>query len=207
MAKPPRFPALAATHPMLKNTLLTFILATAIGLGVTASAKADIIVTPVFDSSNQATFPDTTDYEGNFYDLSSTFPPNPILIGTFTFSIPTVDVITGATISGTFGDQNIPVTALTDLFVSGGTLAVGNCDSPTDLCATGGSPITWSHTFTPSELADLAGGSLNFTAVQNSFGAVVVGTPTLDIQVTPEPASIFTLAGGLLALAAWRRRK
>ncbi len=51
------------------------------------------------------------------------------------------------------------------------------------------------------------GGSLDFTAVQNSFGAVVVGTPILDIQTVPEPSSVFTLAGGLLAFAVLRRRK
>jgi hypothetical protein len=194
---------------MNRSALLTFTLATALGLGLTASAKADIIVTPTFDPSNQAAPPDTTDYEGNFYDFSVTFPSNPITIGTFTFSIPKGDVITGATISGTFGDQNIPVTALTDLFVDG-TIKVGGCDSNSDPCAAGtidGSLVPWSHPFTATELGALTGGSLAFTAVQNSFGAVIVGTPTLDIQVVPEPSSIFTLAGGLLAFAAWRRRQ
>ena len=197
---------------MTRNTLLTCVLASALGLGLTASAKAGtvgIVVAPTFDPSNQAALPDTTDYEGNFYDLSSTFPPDPITIGTFAFSIPQGDLITGATISGTFGDQNIPVTALTDLFVAG-TLEVGGCDSTSAPCASGtinGSLVPWSFSFTTAELSDLAGGSLVFTAVQNSFGAVVVGTPTLNIQVqTPEPSSIFTLAGGLLAFAAWRRR-
>lgn len=198
---------------MTRNALVTFVLATAFGLGLTASAKAATIiaiVAPTFDPSNQAAPPDTTDYEGNFYDFSGTFPPNPITIGTFTFSIPKGDIITGATISGTFGDQNIPVTALTDLFVDG-TLEVGACDSTSNPCAAGttdGSLLPWSHTFTTTELGDLAGGSLSFIAVQNSFGAVIVGTPTLDLLVqTPEPSSIFTLAGGLLALAALRRRK
>ena len=194
---------------MTRNILLTFTLATALGLGLTASAKADIIVAPVFDPSNQAAPPDTTDYEGNFYDFSSTFPPNPITIGTFTFSIPTGEVITGATISGTFGDPNLGFTSLTDLFVDGGTIEVGNCDSTSDPCAIGGSPVPWSHSFTTAELGDLAAGFFDFTAVQNSFGEVIVGSPSLDIQVaqTPEPSSIFTMAGGLLAFAAWRRRK
>jgi hypothetical protein len=183
-------------------------------LGCASLAQADIIVTPTFDSSNQAAPPDTTDYEGNFYDFSTTFPPDPITIGTFTFIIPTNDVVTGATISGTFGDQNIPVTAVTDLFVDG--IDVAGCDSTSAPCAAGtvdGSLVPWSYTFTATDLqnlsADFAGGSLDFTAVQDSFGAVVVGTPSLDIQVaqTPEPSSVFTLVGGLLAFAAWRRRK
>jgi hypothetical protein len=192
-----------------------FILA-GFALGCASLAHADLIVTPTFDSSNQAAPPDTSDYEGNFYDFFSTFPPPSITIGTFDFTIPTGDVVTGATISGTFGDVNLLVTAVTDLFVDGGTINVGSCASTSDPCAAGtldDSLVPWSHTFTPTELSELASdfaaGSIDFTAVQSSFGSVVVGDPSLDIQLaqTPEPSSIFTLAGGLLAFAAWRRRK
>lgn len=203
---------------MPMKPLRLFLLAClALGCASLAQADIDIIVAPTFDSSDQAlldTPPDTTDYEGNFYDFISTFPPDPITIGTFDFTIPTGKYVTGATISGTFGDQNIPVTALTDLFVLNGTIQVAACDSVTDPCAAGtidGSLVSWSYTFTASDLnnlaADFAAGSIDFTAVQNSFGAVIVGTPSLDLQVAPEPASIFTLAGVLLAFATWRRRK
>jgi hypothetical protein len=116
--------------------------------------------------------------------------------------------VTHATISGTFGDQNIPVTALTDLFVDG--IEVASCNSTSDPCAAGtvdGSLVPWSYTFTLPQLSLLDGGSVSFTAVQNSFGAVVVGTPSLDMQTAPEPSSIVTLATVLLAFAAWRRRK
>ena len=186
----------------------------ALGCASLAQADIDIVVAPTFDPSNQAAPPDTTDYEGNFYDFSSTFPPNPITIGTFDFTIPIGDYVTGGTISGTFGDANIPVTALTDLFVLNGTIQVAACDSFSDPCAAGtidGSLVSWSYTFTAADLnnlaSDFAAGSLDFTAIQNSFGAVVVGTPSLDLQVAPEPSSIFTLAGVLVAFAAWRRRK
>lgn len=187
---------------------------TCFAFGCASLAHADIIVTPVFDSSNQAAPPDTSDYEGNFFDGTSA--PYDLTIGAFDFTIPTGDVITGATISGTFGDVNIPVTALADLFVDNGNINVAGCDDFSSPCAAGtvdGSLVPWSHTFSPTELnmlaADFAGGTLDFTAVQNSFGAVVVGSPTLDIQVaqTPEPSSLFTLAVGLLAIAGWRRRK
>jgi hypothetical protein len=185
-------------------------------LGWASFAHADIIVPPNFASSNQAQPPDTTDYEGIFYDFVNTFPPNPISIGAFTFTIPAGDHVTGATISGTFGDQNVPVTALTDLAVLSGTIDVGGCDSTSDPCAAGaidGSLVPWSHTFDVAELQDLApdfaAGSLDFTAVQNSFGALIVGTPVLDIQVAPvpEPSYTFALAGGLLAVVGWSRRK
>ena len=188
--------------------------------GCTTFVQADIIVPPTFDASNQAQPPDTTDYEGNFYDYSSTLPPASINIGSFDFSIPVGDYVTGATISGTFGDINYPTTALTDLFVDRGSIEVAECDSSAGgtifpPCAAGtvdGSLVPWSYTFSASDLSslgDFASGSLDFTAVQNGFGAVVVGTPSLDLDVAPipEPGTLFTLAGGLLALGALRRRR
>jgi hypothetical protein len=200
----------------LPRTLLLACLA----VGAASLASADSIsVTPTFSSSNQTAPPDTSDYEGVFYDFSSTFPPPSISIGTFSFAIPAGEVVEGATISGTFGDVNIGTTALTDLFVLGGNIEVAECDSTGGgtifpPCATGtvdGSLVPWSYTFTSTDLsnlaADFSAGTLDFTAVQNGFGSVVVGTPVLDIQVSPEPGSIFTLAGGLLALAALRLRK
>jgi hypothetical protein len=194
---------------MTTRPLRHFVLA-CFALGWASLAHADIDVAPTFSSSNTASFPDTVDFEGNFYDLMTTFPPDPISIGTFNFTIPPQDQIVSATISGTFGDQNIPVTALTDLFVDGGTIQVAACDSPIAPCASGalnGLPVPWSYTFTAGQLGALSTGSLDFTAVQNSFGAVVVGTPTLDIKVVPEPGSLFTVAGALLAIVALRRRR
>jgi hypothetical protein len=199
---------------MVKSTASAFILSLSLFVGLSGAAKAatfTLNVQPTFDVSNQAAPPDTTDYEGNFYDGSAA--PYDLTIGTFTFSIPTGDTVTGGTISGTFGDQNIPVTALADLYVDG--IEVGECDSDDSACAAGtldGSLVPWTYTFDAADLNNLdsalSSGSLDFTAVQNGFGALIVGTPTLDLQVaTPEPASIFTLAGGLLAFAAWRRRK
>lgn len=186
-------------------TPLRHFLLACLALGWASLAQADIIVAPTFDPSNQVSPPDTTDYEGNFFDGTSA--PYDITIGTFTFTIPTGDKVLGATISGTFGDVNFSTSALADLFVDG--IKVGGCDDPTDPCAAGtldGSLVPWSYTFTAAQLGN---GPLDFTAVQNSGGAVIVGTPSLDIQVLPEPSSISTLAGagGLLAFAAWRRRK
>ena len=120
---------------MTTTSLRLFVIA-CLALGWGSLAQADTVVAPSFGPSNQAAPPDMTDYEGIFYDFSSTFPPNPITIGTFTFSIPKGDVVTHATISGTFGDQNIPVTALTDLFVSG-TIEVAACDLTSAPCAAG----------------------------------------------------------------------
>lgn len=203
---------------MHRQTIATILFSTVAGLVMSSSARADLLVNPTFSSSNLTAAPDTTDYEGNFYDGSTTFPPSSISIGTFSFTIPTGTQVIGATISGTFGDVNIPVTALTDLYVDNGNIEVAECDQsggnypPCAVGTSNGLPATWTYTFTSADLTNLAselsGGSIDFTAVQNSpFGTVVVGDPVLDIQLTPEPASIFTFAGGLLAFAALRRRK
>lgn len=186
-------------------------------LGCASFARASTVPTTVtFDASDQTT--DGTDYEGEFFDGSAA--PYDITIGAFDFTIPTGDVVTGATISGTFGDVNYSSSALADLFVDDGNIQVAGCDLNSDgsypACFTGtvdGSLVSWSYTFTGAQLSELASdfaaGSIDFTAVQNSFGSLVVGDPTLQIQVaqTPEPSSLFTLAGGLLAIIAWRRRK
>lgn len=202
---------------MIKQNIAIVFLSLAT-LGVTLPAQAGVIaINPTFDPSNQAS--DGTDYEGVFYDGVTTFPPSSTTIGTFDFTIPTGQNVVGATISGTFGDVNFPVTALADLFVDDGNIEVAACDIESDgvtypPCAAGtvdGSLVSWSYTFSSADLTNLAtdfsDGSVDFTAVQNSpFGSVVVGDPVLDIQYAPEPASIFTLAGGLLAFAAFRRR-
>src|SRR5580692_6746183 len=100
------------------QTIAAVLFLTVVSLGLSATAKAsDIVISPAFAASNQTSPPDTTDYEGIFYDGVSTFPPPGISIGTFNFTIPSGEHVTGATIYGTFGDVNIQGTALTDLFV------------------------------------------------------------------------------------------
>jgi hypothetical protein len=205
---------------MTKQTLSAAAGAIAVLFGVTFPAQAGpiglIAVTPTFDLSNQTQLPDTSDYES--VPTDGTAAPYDLTIGAFNFIIPAGDTVYGATISGTFGDANYTSSALADLYLLNGTIKIGGCDLNQDgsypLCATNQDPgalVTWSYTFSSSDLAnlatDFAHGSIDFTAVQNSAGATVIGTPTLDISTVPEPASIFGAAAGLLAFAAFRRRK
>jgi hypothetical protein len=72
-----------------RQTLAAAFLSTVVSLGVSATATAStIVVSPTFAASNQTASPDTADYEGIFYDFSSTFPPASIAIATFDFTIP-----------------------------------------------------------------------------------------------------------------------
>ncbi len=195
---------------MNNRTFSTLILAVVLSLCAAASSKADIIVT-------LGPFDQPADFSGNY-------PLSPVTLGTFAFTIPNSQIVTGATISGTFGNNDIPgttnVTADSDYFVKGTAIEVAACDSPNvatsglslscDAGSTTGDPTPWTYTFTPSDLTALASslsaGSLDFNVVQNYYGAVETGTITLDITTTPEPATVSIVALGLAGIALLRRR-
>jgi hypothetical protein len=78
-------------------------------------------------------------------------------------------------------------------------------------------PTPFSHSFLPSELADLADGFALFTVHQTADHTIRLGSSVFTIETaaldpgvtaTPEPASITLMAIGLAgaASAAWRRR-
>lgn len=109
-------------------------------------------------------------YDGTA-DFSGNYPSSLIEIGTFSFDIPAGEVVTGATISGTFGNDDVPgqteITADADLYVDGSVIDVASCESPnvagngTSLACDGGNnpndtPTAWSYTFSASDLTTLA---------------------------------------------------
>jgi hypothetical protein len=184
---------------MLKRTIPAVILATAL-LALAAPSKADVSSTiGEFDGSFSFNFPATT------------------TLGDFTFTIPSGLYVVSATISGTFGNTDVPgltnVTALSDYFVGNGAIQVAGCDNLTDPCTAGtvsGAPDPWSYTFTQNQLTTLspffAAGSLDFSVTQNFVGAIQTGPVTLDMHVAPEPASFFFTCALCLAGIGLRRR-
>jgi hypothetical protein len=206
---------------MLKRALPTILFASVLTLGASSSAKAgDIIQTlPDFGSTDS-------------YDFDTTFPTPGVstTVGTYTFTIPTGNFVTGITISGFFGSELYGVnTALSDYYLgyAGDETAVevANCDSASLNCYSGQEgPYAWGPvTLTQAQIADLApalaNGSLDFTYTWDSttppisFGSgyldqyVNVGPATIDISTapTPEPATVLFCFSGLAALAAVRR--
>lgn len=152
------------------------------------------------------------EFSGNFEDPSDpsiTYPLPSITIGDFTYTIPTGITILGATISGTFGNDDVAnTTALSDYFVDGGTIKVAGCDSTSAPCFNNDinlPPTPWTYTFTKAQLSALSSGSLDFTVVQTGPFSIQTGPTELDILVSPEPASILLFGCGLAAIAFRRR--
>jgi hypothetical protein len=185
---------------------------------------AFILTTPADAGPINLTLPGGYYDSPNGYDFVSTFPPaGSTTIGTFTFSIPAGELVTGMTISGSFGNGDNGTTALSDYYLgySGNETAVevAGCDNIAADCYSGqNGPYSWAYTLTSADLSTLAsaiaGGSLDFTytwdnntvvQIPGDLQYVYAGDPTLAIQVSPEPASVFMCLGGLAGLAALRR--
>lgn len=95
-------------------------------LSLASSSRANQIVSTI------GGFDEPADFSGNY-------PSSVENLGAFTFSIPTGFVIGSVTISGTFGNNDVPgttnVTADSDYYVAGTTggttVEVATCDTPT----------------------------------------------------------------------------
>jgi hypothetical protein len=201
---------------MTKRTLTAAILSLGAAFVLTTPARADVVTLPSYDS------PDG-------YDFATTFPTGSTTIGTFTFSPTNPSGVTGITISGSFGNGDVPNTALSDYYLgfSGDLTAVevAACDSISDNCYSGQEgPYTWTATLTPAEIADLGpgltAGSLDFSYTWDSsppagpipdfFSStgyddqyVYAGATTLTI--TPEPTSVLLFVSALAGIVVLRR--
>ena len=206
---------------MTKATLTTAVLSlgAVFALTLPAHAGAIVVTVPSYDSPNG-------------YDYATTQPPTGFqLIGTFTFAIPPGESAAGITISGSFGNGDVPNTALSDYFLGFGgneeAVEVASCDSISANCYSGlQGPYAWSATLTQAQIAALApalaAGSIDFTYTWDSSPPaqpvmdplsptgfdpqyVYAGAATLAITPTPEPATVLFCFSGLAGLAAFRR--
>jgi hypothetical protein len=156
------------------------------------------------------------------YDGAASFGPFPASnsIGTFTFTLPANQIVIGGTISGTFGNNDVPGTTDTsapaDLFIDNGNIEVAACDdslSYSAACDSGSAPTSWSYTFTNADLSSLssefASGSVDLTGVQNGLFAVNAGSLTLDVETeyTPEPNALWLLGTGIVFLVLVNRSR
>jgi hypothetical protein len=195
---------------MTKPILSTAVLTTALLFVCTPSSQAGDITSTI------GVFDQPADFSGNY-------PLSLVNLGNFTFSIPSNFTVGSVTISGTFGNNDVPgttnVTADSTYYVDGSTIQVASCNSPDPSnpslpCDAGGlndQPTPWTYMLTEPQIASiqsqLAAGSLDFNVVQNYYGAVETGPITLDIAPAPEPATFSFITLGLAGLALLRRRK
>jgi hypothetical protein len=199
---------------MTKPILSTAVLAVTLFFGFSSTSQAEI-------TSTIGLFDEAPNFSGNY-------PTALTNLGNFSFTIPTGFAIGKVTISGTFGNNDVPgttnVTADSDYYIDGTAIQVAACDTP-NIASTGtptlacdagsqsGNPTAWSYTLTSGQVATinslLASGSLDFNVIQNYYGSVETGPITLDISpvATPEPATISIMALGLAGLSLLRRRK
>jgi hypothetical protein len=139
---------------------------------------------PAAEASIVVTLPELT---GVLNDTGP-FPLAPVTVGTFTYTIPTGEIVSSATISGTFGNSVFPNSSGVD--VRAGSVLVASCPQfPAILvpCNNGGIPTPWSFAFPSSNLSFLNSGSVALTATQTSPHIIQLGSTGLELTTAPTP--------------------
>ena len=150
-----------------------------------------------------ATLPD---YDSPF--ITSGFPVDLGVIGTFNFALPAGSTITSATFSGTYGTTTQSAsTAGYDAVIEGQRIEV--CIPLAAECWQVGSDFRpFAFALDSASWPGLFDGSADLRLIQTNNDVIRLGTPTLTInfRAVPAPATSALLALGLAALMAGRRR-
>ena len=79
---------------------------------------------------------------------------------------------------------------------------------PSDITGSFDRSVTRTFSFGTMTINGLSAGMCNFTVSLEADGAILASeTDSIQVGAAPEPASIALVGGGLLSLAAVRRRK
>jgi hypothetical protein len=165
-------------------------------LSITTIALALLALEAVLSSSRaQAAIITSTlpEFSGELFDESTPFPLPSVTVGTFSYIIPSGEQIVSASISGTFGNSDVPNSSGLNLLLDG--LQVAQCVRFAD-CYSNQMPEQFNFTFSPVDLSLLKDGSALVTAIQTSESIIRLGSTTLTLKTVPEP---LTILGSLTA--------
>ena len=176
-----------------------------------------------------ATIINPTFSEGSNFQFESIGDPTlntPIVVGDFTFTMPTAEHIVSASIEGLWGNSSNPSTMYTTLGLAGVNLGFA-FSSQSEYSNTSLPQLQWDYAFTASELTTLealSGVAFSLLATPTGPGAqspewirltipelgfVIETAPnsTIPPSTIPEPATAMLLGIGLLGLAGVSRKK
>jgi hypothetical protein len=136
-------------------------------------------------SASGSTLTDTLPEFNSPEDVGATYR-----VGTFDFTLPFGSTVLSATLSGTYGNSNVPNSSGVDIFL-GGNL-VNSCSADASAaCQNSESPIPWSANINVNQTPNLDLGSTFMNVTQTSPFDIRLGPTTLTIVISPSTAQRF----------------